>query len=339
MSGATFKRFSVLSQCLALAVASCADDDTTTHVGVRKTVIPPRDTSENAPPPSPGGPLIVSNAGADDGCLFGEPNDDRPFSTLLVVNKQYSGMCIGPRGSKSDADFYEFVSPDDPGGGYVVFEITNVGAAGNLMYAASATRDSQKIVFGHSPNAGTGAGGYFGVLPNEHFRLDLRHYDPVLPGEGIPSTEYKYDLVVRYTKFDEVPSRSYDRARPLTVGTPVHGYFAAGYQVGTLSERSGDDWYTITFTAPTKFKFTLTDTSDAQAALDLAGPDGSSVEIVRATSPGADVILAAKDTYPAGTQVFVRVHGWDGPIKSAGDGPTVPAHFTKPYTLTAAVIP
>lgn len=166
------------------------------------------------------------------------------------------------------------------------------------------------------------------------------------PYDGISSVanEFKYDLQVNYTKLEDAfePNNSYPLAKPISAGTAISALFAEGYRLSTPP--LPEDWYTVDLPAG-KISVQLTDTSDVAAQVTLYTASASSPPVPAnsgvsafAATPGEDVSLVTNFTYPTG-KYFIVVHAADGtPVRNAGDGTTLPAHFTKPYRLLVTTL-
>jgi hypothetical protein len=261
-------------------------------------------------------------AGSDP-CTGADPgNEDRDHATPIPIGSDFQG-CLQ---TQTDIDFYEFTTPDMPlAGGVAVVSLTEVSPAGGVDSTSYAASDNGAIENNYA-SGGASVFYWFATVPASKYRVDVKRFS------GTPPTSYK--LKVAYAPVNDTyePNDLRTQAKPLSVATPLNGYFFAGYANSTgLAANAWEDW----------FKVTLADGSVTVALADLASDingevtlyDNLGVQIADAyqVTKGATVVLT-KTGIVAG-DYYVKLTPFSDPTPK-GDGVVPGVYVTQPYTVT-----
>lgn len=271
----------------------------------------------------------VDGGGADGsvvvtgGCAFGEPNENRDQATALTIGTQYSG-CVTTR---EDADFYEFTAPSDNSGGYVQIALTNVGA-GSIAAEVFAASDNGSLTSVYNTTEGESLPVYVSVAPGAKYRLRVADF------AGF-SAEYKYDLKLTYTKFDDSfePNNTRDDAKSITKNVPVEAIIAPTTAAGHVKEDDWFDFYAVDLAAGNADVKLENVPTNVNADVQVYNAAGTVVASKYNTTDGASVVVEPFQT--AAAKYYVRVSYFASPPASAAKG-GIPDNFTRKYKLTVS---
>ncbi len=251
-----------------------------------------------------------------------EPNDDRERATPYTL----AAAVVGCVAARTDEDFYEFVVPNDPGGGYVQVAVTDVGP-GIVRVRIHAASDNGEITEQFAANSGQSVTVFFPTAPGNKYRVAVSDF-------ASWRSPYTYRLSASYARVNDLfePNDSRADARQVQVGTVVMAHLFAGRpSADELSPEAYDDWFRVTLSAGAATVKLEDVASDLLGDLYLLDGQGNAIEHKFADTKGASVTARAL-TVAAGVH-FVRATVFAVPV-SAGKGTTVPDHFTHPYRLT-----
>jgi hypothetical protein len=245
-----------------------------------------------------------------------EPNDDKASPNALEVGVDV----LGELSSSNDRDFFAFVSPDDPGGGYFEIAVTDLPKG---LFTESVSLDGESILQGMTSKSGDAYKSYVAALPGRSYVVELAPFQGGQP--------YTYRLSVKYTPSLDAyePNDTRDRSAVIERNVPVEALLFAGARPGGVTRAAYDDWYAVELEvgqvvasltstpAQTSTEIYLHDPSGGQLAFDVGGAQQDLSVTYAVTKAG---------TY------YVRVGSYV-PIPAAVGKGELPTHFTHPYVL------
>ena len=306
---------------LALAVSQGCTTESTSVGGDGDSGISTSDSGTSTTD-SGGGDGGVTVGGT--GCGFGEPNGTRETAKAITLGAAYTALCIS---ADDEMDFYEFTAPVDAAGGFVRVNLDAVGD-GQVNATLFAASDNGEIENEYATTRGASVDLFASVAPGQKYRIQVEDF------AGFRS-EYKYNLSVTYTKFNDTfePNDRREDAKLITKGTPIEAFVATGHKAANIDDAEYDDWFAIDLTATTVSIKLENVPSTVNAEWEIYSPTSASLEYEYGTNKGASVI---KDVaIPQAGRHFVRVSYFSPEPVASGSG-TIPEHFTKPYKLTVS---
>jgi hypothetical protein len=284
--------------------------------------------------PMPDAAQDMAPAGAGDPCVAAAmgfapevtPNEDRDHATPLALGATYPG-CLQV---VSDIDYYQFTVPAGSAqGGWVVVRVGNVTARGMVLTTVFAAADNGRIVEMGSRTEGADTVAHFSARAGTVFRVMVtnRFQDPARNGA--------YSITVTFQEATEVgePNNLRPQATPVQLGTPAQGRYFAGMEQSTApAVADWFDWFRVSLPAAPVTVLVSNGPLDIPVTVVLY--DGLGAEIKRANSftAGADVQLT--HTIPTAGDYHVVVVPTNCCALPAGEGATLPAYASQPYTLT-----
>jgi hypothetical protein len=260
-----------------------------------------------------------------------QPNEDRDHATPFATNMDVK-LCLQ---NKNDVDFYELKTPDMPAqGGYYVVKVTDVGTTGGIHATAQAAADNGDV------EDNTGVSGvsvffWFNAKAGATFRLKVFFYTG--GNDPIP-----YTLRVDYKGVPDnnEPNNLRASATSMTPATPIHGYLFAGFENSTaVANTAWEDWFKVTLDANKTAEIALTDlASDIGANVTLLDSDGAPQDSKSGLSGASVVWTPTVDNFVKGGDYYIKIEHYTGG-DTHGNGSTVPAYLSQPYTLTVTPTP
>ncbi len=257
-----------------------------------------------------------------------EPNNTRDQATPL------SPMALVPAclGTTKDVDWYELTAPSDPGGGFVLIDVSEVGEITPQLEGYTVS-DNGLIETLYNDSPGSNMNAFLAVASGQKYRLVFSGFAEVGKAPA------KYTLKTTYTKVDDryEPNDTRATAKPITAGMPIMAYLHAGHRSARITPDDVADWYTVTLAAGTATVKLVNVPTNLTAVVEVY--DGAGKMLIQAFGPnnGANVDKEATIVTPGPHQVMVTSFSLapDGFGKSPR--PTVvPDSYTRSYTLTIA---
>ena len=266
-------------------------------------------------------------AGGNEPCDSAEttPNNDRQHSTPYALGTEFHG-CLQ---NDLDVDFYTYTLPAAPAqGGYLLVSLTDVGADGGLTATTQAAADNGEVI--HAIGiSGSSVFHWFNGKAGATFRVKVEHFISA-------TTAIPYTLKVAYSGVPDInePNDTRATATQIVAGKAVTGYLFGGYENSTsVADAAWEDWFKVTLPAGVA-SIALTDVaSDINAALTLYNSLGTEVAHKYSASDGESVVMSQPVT--AG-DYYVKLTPFTSQTVD-GEGSTVPAYLTQPYTFKASV--
>jgi hypothetical protein len=263
--------------------------------------------------------------------LENEPNDTRdtpmPVPPTVTVQAKFE--------KNTDADYYEFIAPNDSAGGYFVFTITDI--PGGQMFVTVVSTVNHGTVFGTVNTAQTGKAlhGYWAVgpRPTSDAGIDTGRFHLIMQPKGTSVYPYNYKLTVRYFAANDArePDTTLQTARDLDLDETAHALLFSGFIGDTVG--SYDDWYKVELQAGA-YTARLTDVPASANTNVQLWDSGGQITGKSNADRGFPVTLSGK-VGAAGTYYF-RVTNYNAaPTRDTTPLPfEIPEHFTNPYSFT-----
>lgn len=244
-------------------------------------------------------------------------NDDRDNATPYEFGTSFAG-CLQ---SSDDVDFYEFTTPDEPvQGGYVTFNVTDVGEDGGLYVYLFSSTDNGQITY-WSGGKGTNVSSWFVAAPGQTYRVSIQR-------SGVIPPDYTFQADFVGLEDEHEPNDERDEAVEVEVGEVIEGYASNGYTSSmTPAADDGQDWYVVDLSAGS-VTATFDTPEGRNAYLYLVDETGASITSAY-SSNGVEVMLE-KTGLDLGTYYFY-VQRSSGTMY--GTGTEVPPAITEPYTI------
>src|SRR5262249_7483053 len=145
---------------------------------------------------------------------------------------------------------------------------------------------------------------------------------------------FKYTLKASYTKVNDTyePNDTRDKAKPLTLGTPLTAYFFSGFRGKDIKAEEYQDWYAVNLAAGMVSLKVESVPMDVRPQIKLYDPAGGMVSIADSynVTPGGSIITTATVDMAGMHRVVVDVFSVEP--EASKQGMTVPESFTHPYT-------
>ncbi len=153
--------------------------------------------------------------------------------------------------------------------------------------------------------------------------------------EGTFSARYDYSVQTEYRSVPDVfePNDTIQSASNLLLGVPIPAFLFAGRKGLENEPLAYDDYYRVGVAGGT-LTIRIDDVPrDIAPRVTLHGSDGMEVSRISSGILGGALVLRSPPL-PGPGHVFVRIAPWSGVPQNMGSGPTLPDHFTHPYTLS-----
>ena len=272
--------------------------------------------------PTSSGSDAGSDAGSGSGCGFGEPNGTRETATVLALDGGTKSGCVG--GETDPLDFYEFTAPNDPAGGIVKIDLTNVAAVAGPEMEIFAASDNGSIASKYETDEGKSLSMWVGVSPGAKYRFNLKPF--------ASQRNMSYDLTLQYSKINDAfePNNAKEDAKSITVGTPIQANAGAVSAGSTISAADAEDWYKVTVAAGLATVKMSNVPSDYTCELSVFNAAGVEIDGKYSTTPGANCQVDL--TALTAGEIKIRQRQFAGRPDQGGAG-AVPPTFANPYTL------
>jgi hypothetical protein len=298
----------------------------TTACTVTTTADPAGGSDPSTVAPDPGPTTTAHPGGPTSGPALGlscldSGNHARETALPLTLGKPLA-TCLQGEG---DAEYFQFAAPSSPSKGYATVAITSVAAQQEVDVYVYAAADNSTVQNVYTSTDGASAFLYFGTTPGATYRVMVKPFG----GAHGPAA---FTINAQTTGLADPAGHTRDAAVAIAEGVGVTGYFVGPYD-GARSRDSWTNWYAVTLNGANA-RIELTNVaSDILPEVYLYDATGSQIGDAYSDTKGADVVLTKNGLTPG--QYFVSIQPLYLPSLDGGSA-TLPAFFTKPYTLRAS---
>ena len=276
---------------------------------------------------------------ATSGCLAGpanpcglagepEPNDSRDAPTPLAAGSAVLGCVAGA----TEQDWYDFVAPPDPAGGYLQLRLDQVGT-GTVNVQLYTASDNALVLDTYAANDGASLSVYLAAAPGQ------RYLAKVFSAFSV-SRPFSYRLTPTWTAVVDAqePNDTRADARPLALGATAQGTLFAPFVKGaTPEDASYNDWFKVNLAAGAATVRLSNVPTTLTGFVGVYDASATEVKSAYGSNEGAGVTLTldAADVPTAGEYFVVvrKVFVLPAAGHPAGSGAVVPDHFTRAYAL------